>query len=200
MSRPGDAGAHRLKGPPRWPESRTVSAPTKTPGRLRPLPVRNDDLAHLDLPGLRVYRSALSTEENRVSYWRRIIQARLDLLRAADAEGGEPVRLAERVLSGPTVASGRRALLAIVPRDDMPPLPELDELWRTVARRDDPRQLARLQAALAEAERALSAYRAALHRRMDAATSELIARYREDPAACLSVLPREREPALRAHG
>lgn len=142
-----------------------------------------------------MYREALAAEEGRVSYWRRILQARLDLVRAEAGDGGEAVRIAKRVLAGPRMASGRRALLAVVPRDDMPPLPDLDALWRSLPPRDDPAQLARLEQALVRAERGLSAYRTALHRRMDAATGELIARYREDPALCLSVLPTQ--PAAR---
>lgn len=175
-----------------------MSAPTRTAGRLRPLPVRTDDLAHLDLAGLRVYREALATEEGRVSYWRRILQARLDLLRADDGGGGLSVSAASRVLSGPTVGSGRKALLSIVPRDDMPPLPNLEVLWRAEPGRLDRAQLARIEAELAEAEKALSAYRAALHQRIDAATGELIARYREDPTLCLTALPTAPPAAMRA--
>ena len=42
---------------------------------------------------------------------------------------------------------------------------------------------------LAHAELQLSAYRAALHRKLAAATQELIARYREDPSLALTALP-----------
>ena len=42
---------------------------------------------------------------------------------------------------------------------------------------------------LAAAEAELSAYRRALHERLDDATSELIARYREEPALALCALP-----------
>jgi hypothetical protein len=46
---------------------------------------------------------------------------------------------------------------------------------------------------LAVAERQLSEYRQALHRRIGDATSELIARYREEPNLCLTALPLRRE-------
>ena len=42
---------------------------------------------------------------------------------------------------------------------------------------------------LAAAEAELSAYRRSLHERLDDATSELIARYREEPALSLCALP-----------
>ena len=59
--------------------------PTTDAGRFRAVPERSPDFAHLSLDGLRAYRRVLSAEEGRVSYWRRIIQARLDIVRAAEA-------------------------------------------------------------------------------------------------------------------
>jgi len=56
--------------------------PTSDTGRFRSVPERSPDFAHLSLGGLRTYRQTLSAEENRVSYWRRIVQARLDVVRA----------------------------------------------------------------------------------------------------------------------
>ena len=49
---------------------------------IRTVPQRNSEFDHLDLEGLRNYRTALSAEEGRVSYWRRIMQARLDVVQA----------------------------------------------------------------------------------------------------------------------
>ena len=52
--------------------------------------------------------------------------------------------------------------------------------------------------ALEEAEGQLSEYRAALHKRIAEATTELIARYREEPTLCLIALPQapeQRSPA-----
>lgn len=147
---------------------------------------------HLSLAQLRAYRQELGEEESRVSYWRRILQARLDVVRA-EADGGQ-VRELDRsalrpVLTNPRSGAGRRALVSVGPVDDIPALPRLDELWE---RRLDPGDAAgrvRLQADLVVAERQLSDYRAALHRQIDEATGELIARYRQQPSLCLTALP-----------
>jgi hypothetical protein len=56
-------------------------------------------------------------------------------------------------------------------------------------RPDDPAYNEDLVAELSKAEAQLSAYRNALHVRIQASTNELIARYRADPGQCLSVLP-----------
>jgi hypothetical protein len=123
-----------------------------------------------------------------VSYWRRIIQARLDVLRAGTlgAADGEHLR---PVLSDHRIASSRTALVSVVPADEIPPLPDLAQLWDRVADLEDERAVAALVEDLGVAERQLSEYRAVLHRRINAATSELIARYREQPTLCLSALP-----------
>ncbi|MDQ1465529.1 MAG: hypothetical protein QOC73_2470, partial [Actinomycetota bacterium] len=59
-------------------ESGSRSGPRRTPER-------SADFNHLSIGDLRAYRTALAEEENRVSYWRRIIQARLDVVRAGEA-------------------------------------------------------------------------------------------------------------------
>ena len=51
-------------------------------GERRPEPVLSEAYAHLSVDGLREYRRALTDEEHRVSYWRRILQARLDVVEA----------------------------------------------------------------------------------------------------------------------
>jgi hypothetical protein len=53
----------------------------------------------------------------------------------------------------------------------------------------DPAALAEALARLHSAERQLTDYRRALHERIDEATGELIARYRDDPASALTALP-----------
>ncbi len=173
--------------------------PAPVPARHRPVPERSADFAHLTLDGLREYRRALSAEEGRVSYWRRIIQARLDLVRATE-EGGGGVDSLRGVFGDQRIDGGRLALLRIVPIEDMPPLPDLGPLWRRQPLLGDPEHNAGLLRDLSRAEKQLSAYRAALHRRISAATGELIARYREDPLQCLSVLPVDRRAAVRAAG
>jgi hypothetical protein len=158
----------------------------------RPAPERSDDFAHLTLDALRDYRRTLTSEEDQVSYWRRIIQARLDVLRAG-ALGSADGQHLRPVLTDDRIASSRTALVSVVPADDIPPLPNLAELWeRRVADNDEVGQV-ELDHDLALAERQLSAYRQALHGRIGDATNELIARYREQPTLCLTVLPLRRE-------
>jgi hypothetical protein len=165
--------------------------PTSDTGRFRTVPERSPDFTHLSLPALRSYRQALNAEESRVSYWRRIIQARLDLVRAAD-DGTTPTPdHLQRVFAEARIDSGRTALLTVVPIDDIPPLPDLAELWARDESDGTDEERTALIADLARAEGELSAYRTALHRRLAAATGELIARYRERPELCLSALPGE---------
>ncbi len=153
-------------------------------------PQRSRDFEHLGLAGLRQYRQALSQEEGRVSYWRRILQARLDLIRSADGPAtpadAEHLR---PMLAEHRVESGRRALIDVVPVNDIPPLPNLEELWERWPRPGDPESTEALIRDLSAAEAQLSAYRTALHRRLGLANTELIARYRENPSLCLSALP-----------
>ena len=56
------------------PAPRSPAARRK--GEPRPVPTRDDAYGHLTLDELRAYRKALTDEEGRVSYWRRILQAR----------------------------------------------------------------------------------------------------------------------------
>ena len=166
-----------------------ANRPTADAGRFRTVPERSPEFAHLSLEGLRVYRRALTTEEGRVSYWRRIIQARLDLVRATEATPTATSDNLRGVFAEARVDSARQALQQVVPVDDMPPLPDLAELWAREPRFDDAAHTERLVRDLSKAEAQLSAYRTALHKRLAAATGELIARYREQPALCLSALP-----------
>ena len=155
----------------------------------RPVPQRDAAYGHLGLEELRAYRTALQEEEGQVSYWRRILQARLDVLRA----GGSTPPALDRdslrpVLAEARVRQGRSALVQVLPVDDIPPLPSLAELWeRPVPATAE--GAAQLEADLVAAEEQLSAYRTALHKRMAEATTELIARYRERPSLCLVALP-----------
>jgi len=135
---------------------------------------------------LRRYRRELFVEESRVSYWRRIVQARIDVVSAGNAPDWAHLR---PLLTQERIDSGRRALLAVLPVDDVPPLPNLAELWDRSACPHDDAERGRLVADLEHAEGELTRYRTALHRRLGAATGELIARYRQEPTLCLSVLP-----------
>ncbi len=157
------------------------------------------ELDHLSLQELRTYRAQLSAEEDRVSYWRSIAQARLDLLHTP---GGEPAsRLAlQAALTTTRVQPGRTAVVPVVPHGDLPALPalpELAELWERAAPADEADRAAH-HADLARAEVTLSQYRTALHRQLQTATTELIARYRDEPNSCLGALAHQR-PAPAGH-
>lgn len=175
---------------------RPAAVPSSRRG-VRPVPERSDDFASLTLEGLRDYRRTLTTEEAKVSYWRRIIQARLDTVRAGTLASSDGAHL-RPVLTDARVAGSRKALVEVLPVDDVPPLPRLAELWDRRVDEGDAAGLARLEADLAAAEQQISAYRKALHTRISDATNELIARYRETPALCLSVLPARPERRVSA--
>ncbi|HZG95782.1 MAG TPA: hypothetical protein VEZ46_13830 [Mycobacteriales bacterium] len=155
-------------------------------------PSRSETFAHLTLDALRSYRKALTQEEGRVSYWRRILQARLDMVRASDRSLASMDNL-RPVLTAARVGGGRTSLIDILAIEEIPPLPDLEALWDRHPVADDPEHNAELVEQLVKAEGQLSAYRTALHQRIQGATSELIARYREEPALCLSALPLQRK-------
>jgi hypothetical protein len=166
---------------PAWAVSATM---------LRPVPERVPELAHMTLKRLRTYRQTLLDEELRTSYWRRLLQARRDLLRS-EASPGDRSALTD-ALTEQRGQSGRTSILMLHPDGGMPILPHLPDLWASGAHADDDSARAELFARLASAESVLSSYREALHRRLDRATSELVARYHEDPRQCLDALPLER--------
>jgi hypothetical protein len=107
------------------------------------------------LDDLRTLRESLREEEQRVSYWGQLVQGRLDLVRTA-LEGGHP--------SADDLAS----LAAARSRDG--------------ARRRSPAATSLALGGLVEAEVKLSAYRRALHERIDACTAQLVDHYQRDPA------------------
>ncbi len=152
-------------------------------------------LADLDLPALRAYRDQLEAEEERVSYWRRLVHARLDVL-GAQARSGHQLTLAQltRALGDTATGRVRRALVRVAPADPLPELPVLAEMWETTVGDGgpgDPEDPAGPTHRLSAAEQQLTAYRSALHRRLDEATGELILRYRANPRAALALIPME---------
>ena len=187
--RPGDGATLRAAGSGDLPRPRAGGRALRAAKPPRPLPVRDERYDHLALDALREYRAALQSEESRVSYWRRIIQARLDGVRGGGSETpGDDAQL-RPVLEDAHVGRGRTALVEVLQSDDIPPLPSLAEVWDRRVSPSDVLGTARLEADLDDAEQRLSAYRSALHRRLAGATGELIARYREQPALCLVALP-----------
>ncbi|MGZ4445011.1 MAG: RsiG family protein [Nocardioidaceae bacterium] len=161
--------------------ARSAARPVKS----RPEPRRVPELAHLGLAELRAYRQELVTEETRVSYWRRILQARLDLIISDDDSA--TLRRLQSVLVEHQATSRRLAVQTVHTPDDTPPLPDLGLLWDIDGRGAGGDVVTRL----ADAEHQLSTYRRSLHQRLDTATGELIARYRENPALALTALPVE---------
>jgi hypothetical protein len=154
--------------------------------------VPSEELAALDLAGLRDYRHRLEAEEDRVSYWRRLVHARLDLL-AAESAADHTLTVDDlvRVLGDTGTGRSRRALVSIRAADPLPDLPELTEMWATEVDPHDPAQVGDAIDRLTRAEQQLTDYRRALHERIDEATGELILRYRDNPVAALAVIPEE---------
>jgi hypothetical protein len=149
----------------------------------------SEEFVGLGLDILRMYRKALRSEESRVSYWRRLVQTRLDLLLAYNTSGRGDGPGLRALLSTERIGAVRTALLDVHPADGMPPLPDLLEMWERVVPPGDVAGHAQLISDLREAEHRLSEYRHALHGRLDDATRELVARYRANPELCLSILP-----------
>lgn len=143
-------------------------------------------LAEVSLTELREYRERLREEEEKISYWRRLIHARVDLIGAGDLGRGEvDVVALGRVLGDTGTGRGRAALHRVRAADPLPDLPDLERVWSTP---DDGLEAAAVLERLREAEATLTAYRRGLHERIDEATAELIVRYRTDPTRALSLL------------
>lgn len=153
-------------------------------------------LTELSLSALRSYRRRLADEEDRVSYWRRLVHARIDVLEAETAtEGPLSLDTLARVLGDTGTGRNRTALVLVRTAEPLPDLPALEEMWVTELDPSDSAAVAAAVDRLRTAERQLTTYRNALHQRIDEATEELIARYRENPASALVALRGEGGPA-----
>lgn len=160
---------------------RTITAPEPSP-----------HLASLSLAELRAYRERLNREEERASYWRRLVHARMDLLEAeSHAEGVLGLEDLVRVLGETGSGHTRRALLHVQAADPLPELPELAQMWVSDIDPHDEQAVADALERLGAAETQLTQYRRALFDRIDEATGELIVRYRDDPASALVALPED---------
>ncbi len=140
------------------------------------------------LEALRDLRRELGEEESRVSYWRRILQARIDLLTRGAAEGDLVARLTS-VLAESGAVHRRLANLSVRSAEEVAALPDLRALWTRVVDSRDEEAVAGFLAELRAAEAELSTLRREIHQRLDEATRQLIARYRADPSLALSALP-----------
>ena len=100
----------------------TASSARRAAGtRSRPRPQHAPELAHLTLTELRTYRQELVTEEIRVSYWRRILQARRDLIIGDD--DATALRRLGSVLTEHEIYSRRLAVQQMHTPEGAPPLP-----------------------------------------------------------------------------
>jgi RsiG-like len=145
-----------------------------------------DAWGELSLAELRVYRRRLADEEERISYWRRLAHARIDVLEA-EAHHERPLRLDEliRVLGDTGTGRTRTALVDVRAAEDLPELPVLADMWVVELDPNDTAEVAEAIRRLRAAEVQLTDYRRALHQRIDQATEELIRRYGLDPASAL---------------
>lgn len=162
-----------------------MSAARANPGAKKG-PVPSEEYADLSHRELRALRQSLMDEESRVSYWRRLVQARVDVL-GSERGDHELVGRLNEVLADAHGAHTRLARISVTPVDDVEPLPDLTELWQELPS-EDPVQVADLVQRLQEAEVRLSEFRRTLFDNIDRATQELIARYRQDPSLALTLL------------
>lgn len=176
-------------------DAQRSSVPSQSDGTkyVRDFPSEDVDVESLTLDEVRARRKALTARECHVSYWRRIIQARLDLLEQGVVKHGASGEGLKRVLAQRMGVNNRLGILSVQPQGAQP-LSGLDHLWHRSITADET-DLAELDADLHDAERELSQYRSELHQQIDAATAELIRRYRDNPTLVASVLPqRESRP------
>lgn len=151
--------------------------------------VPSPHLADITLAELRKYRQQLMDEEDRVSYWRRLAHARLDLLEVeAQTEGPVSLEALVRVLGDTGSGRARQALVGVRAAEPLPELPALTEMWVTEVDPHDQQKVAEALERLRAAERQLTEYRRALHARIDEASGELIVRYRDNPSSALIAL------------
>ena len=160
-----------------------------------------DAWENLSLAALRLYRRRLSEEEEKISYWRRLVHARIDVLEA-ESKHERPLRLDEliRVLGDTGTGQTRTALVNVRVAEDLPELPVLKDMWVTELDPNDTTEVAEAVRRLRSAEVQLTDYRRALHERLDNATGELIARYRRDPVSALVAFTAPHNGSSRSGG
>ena len=179
-------------GWPAWEDEMARSRNSRGDGERRRAisdAVPSPHLSDLSLTELRAYRNQLTQEEDKVSYWRRLAHARMDVLDAeAHTDGSLSIEDLVRVLGDTGSGQTRTALVNASAAEPLPELPALEEMWVTEVDPHDPEQVAEALDRLRAAEHQLTEYRQALHERIDEATGELISRYREEPTRALGVL------------
>lgn len=138
-------------------------------------------LAGYDMDSLLDHRTEVREREEQLSYWRRVVQGRLDLLDARL----DPARPVDETLAHVLGTQGQSSQrIAHVSVRHVPPMLELataDRAWDLASSSADVCLLQHARHRLALAERWLSSQRAAVIRELDAATAELTARLSDDP-------------------
>ncbi|MFI9721279.1 AmfC protein [Streptomyces sp. NPDC052396] len=172
-------------------ESLPARPPSQRSGRLADAPVRH--LGELRLPELRALRRDAQREEADLSYVRRLLQGRIDILRAELARREAPAtprllldRLSEILADGPSEhrSSARHVTLGTPHREEYRRLAEdmLGEVELSdLAARTDTELRAGL-ARLSGYERQVSARRRQLQQTADDCSAEITRRYREGEA------------------
>lgn len=156
------------------------------------------DLSHLDLAGIRAARAALQTQEDAVSFVRRMAQGRLDIARDEQRRRAEnlPTSQTATDLAG-VFGQEHGGGSARPPREtnistDHPLVIELEQLCDRVGfgsiRTLDETALVAVIDELSAFENARSGERRALFDQIDALTAELVQRYKQDGADVDSLL------------
>ncbi len=142
----------------------------------------------LSLDELLDRRSGLRTHEEQLSYWRRVVQGRLDLLQAR-LDGTDTEALAD-VLGGAERCGTRLQHSPVRHVEPMLELATADRAWEIASCSDDPAAVRHAVQRLRAAEQWLSAQRASALAELDAATAQLARRLSDDPGAYLRSVER----------
>ncbi|MEN2421108.1 MULTISPECIES: RsiG family protein [Streptomyces] len=184
-------------GPARTEDGPMVQAGTAAPPHRAPLqrdrfrPVSRPDLNGLTLPDLRVVRREAQREEADLSYVRRLLQGRIDILRAESTRRTAPHsplldRLPEILTDGPSRhrSSARHVTLGMPHSEEYRQLAEQlageVELSDLTARTDQ--ELHDAMCRLVRYEQQVSRRRQSLQRTADDCSAEIARRYREGEA------------------
>jgi hypothetical protein len=174
--------------------------------RIRALlePAYLDGLADLAMADIRAKRAECQEVETGLSYLRRMVQGRLDIVHAdmqrrADGGSGDLADLVAHlkdILSEKVHAPGNGRLQAMLEPADLPEVTEMTAELDRIAHVDqltqlpelDDAQVQGLAEALGEFEREVSSQRRALHERIDALQEEIVRRYKSGEATVDSLL------------
>lgn len=161
------------------------------------------DLERLDLPTLRARRREAEAEEQQLSYVRRIVQGRVDLLKAElerrAGHGGTLIPNLARILANEPTEGTRdnRHVPLVIPQSQAPSRggvsPEPPDVGPDLQKLTD-RELRGAMASLETHERGLSEIRARVHDVLGLLSQELTRRYREGSAHVDDLLTSVRRP------